>query len=154
MMTLQRTLHVTCRTSALTVVLVVLGINAIAQPPTRSPVWAQIKPKTPTVTLATQPSPPVMGQTTFTVTVKAPDGKPVTGADVSVELVMPAMPSMNMAEMRSNIVLKPAQDPKLAEAGTYVGSGQVMMAGKWNTTVSVKVGGKEYAERKSTLTVK
>ena len=51
-------------------------------------------------------------------------------------------------------MLKPAEDPKLAAAGTYTGTGQIMMAGRWNATVSVKVGGKNYAERKSSLTAK
>ena len=77
---------------------VVVGISASAQPPTRTS-YAQTKP---TVTLSTRPSPPATGDTTFTVTVKAPNGKPVTGGDVTVELVMPAMPSMNIPEMRNN----------------------------------------------------
>lgn len=141
------------KTSALAATFVMLGINAIAQPPARTS-YAQAKPPAPTVTLATRPSPPVTGETTFSVTVKAPDGKPVTGAEVTVELVMPAMPSMNMAEMRNKITLKPAEDAKLAAAGTYTATGQIMMAGKWNATVSVKVGGKDYAETKSTLTAK
>jgi hypothetical protein len=114
----------------------------------------QTKAPAPTVTLATKPSPPATGQTTFTVTVKAPDGKPVIGADVSLELVMPAMPAMKMAEMRNKVALKPAADPKLAAAGTYTGSGQVMMAGAWNVTVTVKLNGKDYAELKQTLTTK
>ena len=150
---LTRSIQSLCRTSALIAVFVTLGVNAIAQPPTRTS-YAQTKPKTPTVTLTTRPTPPAMGATTFTVTVTAPDGKPVTGADVTVELVMPAMPSMNMAEMRNKVALKPAEDSKLAAAGTYTGTGQIMMAGKWNATVSVKVGGKDYAAKKSTITAK
>lgn len=153
MYTLTRSTQSLCRTSALVATFVLLGINAIAQPPTRS-TYAQAKPKTPTVTLSTRPSPPAMGETTFAVTVQAPDGKPVTGADVTVELVMPAMPSMNMAEMRNKVTLKPAEDAKLAAAGTYTGTRQIMMGGKWNVTVSVKVGGKDYAEHKSTITAK
>ncbi len=143
----------TLRKLALAGVFITVGINAIAQPPTRS-AYAQAKPAAPTITLKTTPSPPTMGATTFTVTVKAPDGKPVTGADVIVELVMPAMPSMNMAEMRNKTTLKPSPDATLAAAGTYVGSGQVMMAGKWSTVISVKVNGKDYAEKKLTLTAK
>jgi nitrogen fixation protein FixH len=80
--------------------------------------------------------------------VKGADGKPVTGADVSVLFVMPAMPAMKMAEMRNEVKLKPAG------AGTYAGSGNVMMAGKWNVTVSVKRGGKELGQKKLTLTAK
>jgi hypothetical protein len=112
---------------------------------------AQAKPPAPSVTLSTKPTPPVAGETTFSVTVKGPDGKPVTGAEVTVELVMPAM---KMAEMRNKVTLKPAVDPKESAAGIYTGSGQVMMAGKWNVTVAVKVSGKDYAELKQTLTAK
>jgi len=43
---------------------------------------------------------------------------------------------------------------KPAAAGTYAGTGQVMVAGKWNVTVSVKQGGKEIGQKKLTLTAK
>src|SRR6266849_252737 len=71
------------------------------------------------------------GDNQFEVMVKGADGKPIADAEVSVMLVMPAMPAMKMAEMHNEVMLKPAA------AGTYTGSGQVMMAGKWNVTVSV-----------------
>src|SRR6266852_3627348 len=77
------------------------------------------------------------GDNQFEVMVKGADGKPIADAEVSVMLVMPAMPAMKMAEMHNEVLLKPAA------AGTYTGSGQVMMAGKWNVTVSVKQGGKQ-----------
>ena len=127
------------------VVSVSLGTQAAA---------GQAKAPAPTVTLQTKPSPPAMGKTDLTVTVKAADGKPVTGADVIVEFVMPAMPAMKMAEMRNKVTLKPAADAKLAAAGTYTGTGQIMMSGTWNTTVTVKVNGKDYAELKQTLNAK
>ena len=56
------------------------------------------------------------------------------------------MPAIKMAEMRNEAKLKPARD------GTYTGPGNVMMAGKWNVTVSVKRGGKELDRKKLTLT--
>ena len=138
--------------TALAMVIGMFGLNAVM--PTPGIAYAQAKPPLPTLTLVTKPSPPKMGQTTFTVTVKGPDGKPVTSADVTVELVMPAMPAMKMAEMRNKVALKPATDAKLAAAGTYTGTGQVMMAGKWNVVVTAKVNGKDYAEKKLTLTAK
>jgi hypothetical protein len=63
-------------------------------------------------------------------------------------LTMPAMPAMKMAAMHNDVMLKPAA------AGTYTGTGQVPMAGKWNVTVSVKQGGKEVGQKKVTLTAK
>ena len=127
------------------------SVAASAQAPAAG---AQAKPPIPSISLATTPNPPQTGRTQFTVTVKAVDGKPVTGADVSVELIMPAMPAMNMAEMRNKVALKPAADAKLAAAGTYTGPGQIMMAGTWNAVVTVKVNGKDYAEHKQTLNAK
>jgi hypothetical protein len=153
MPTLARSTTSLWRTAGLVAVFVTLGVSAIAQPPTRTS-YAQTTPPKPAVTLSTRPSPPATGNTTFTVTVKAPDGKPVTGADVTIELVMPAMPAMNMPEMRSKVALRPAEDAKLAAVGTYTGAGQIMMAGTWNVTVSVKVGGKDYAETKTMIAAK
>ena len=110
------------------------------------------KKSEPTITVSTKPTPATAGDTTFTVTAKDADGKPITGADVSVQLVMPPMGAM--AEMKNTVGLKPAVDPKVAAEGTYTGQGQIMMAGKWNVTVSVKAGNKVVAEKKLTVTAK
>jgi Cu(I)/Ag(I) efflux system membrane fusion protein len=82
-----------------------------------------------TVTLRPEPSPPKGGSDgMFHVTVTDPNGKTVSDAQVKVTLVMPAMPSMGMGEMRSAI--------NLAWNGSeYVGSGPIAMAGPWNVTV-------------------
>jgi YtkA-like len=101
-----------------------------------------------TITFASRPSPPKAGENQFDVTVKGADGKPVTDADVAVSFVMPAMPAMKMAEMRSDVKLKPAG------AGKYAGSGQVPTAGTWNVTVSVKQSGKELGQKKLKVTAK
>jgi hypothetical protein len=54
---------------------------------------------------------------------------------VTVQFFMPAMPTMNMPAMKSDAKLAPAG------AGVYRGSGQVMMAGRWDATVTVVRGG-------------
>ena len=95
-----------------------------------------------------QPKAPKTGANEFEVMVKGADGKPLSDADVSVLFVMPAMPAMKMAEMRNEVKLKPTGP------GTYMGSGNVMMAGAWNVTVSVKQAGKEIGQKKLTLTAK
>ena len=99
------------------------------------------------VTLTTQPDPPKMGETTFEAMVMQ-GGQPVTDADVSVELFMAAMPSMNMAEMKSSVPLKHEGN------GRYRGAGNVMMAGSWDATVSVKRGGQEIGNRKVAIVAK
>jgi len=99
------------------------------------------------VTLTTQPDPPVTGETTFEAMVMM-GGQPVTDADVSVELFMAAMPSMNMAEMRNNVALTHEG------GGRYRGAGTVMMAGSWDATVSVRRGGQEVGAHKVPIVAK
>jgi YtkA-like len=122
---------------------------ALAQP--QSTPKADKKPE-PTFTLSTKPDLPAAGEATFTVTARDAAGRSITGADVSVELVMP--PTGGMGEMKNKVTLKASADPKLAAEGTYTGAGQIMMAGKWNVTVDVKVGGKSVAQSRTTLTAK
>jgi hypothetical protein len=93
------------------------------------------------ITLTSQPDPPKTGETTFEAMVMEGD-QPVTDADVSVELFMPAMPAMKMSEMKNSIPLKHEG------GGRYRGAGNVMMAGTWDATVTVKRGGQEVGTRK------
>ena len=93
-----------------------------------------------------QPKAVKAGENQFEVMVKGPDGKPVTGADVSIQFVMPK--TATMAEMRNEVKLKPSG------AGMYAGSGMVMMAGMWNTTVMVMKDGKDLGQKKIALTAK
>lgn len=78
-----------------------------------------------------QPDPPRSGENQLEAVVKTPDGAPVTGAEVSVVFFMAAMPTMNMPAMRN--------EAKLTHSGggVYRGTGQVMMAGRWDVTVNV-----------------
>ena len=120
---------------------------------TVSPAAAQATPKPKAAKpgldiMLMQPKDVKKGDNQFEVMVRGTDGKPLSGADVSVLFVMPAMPAMKMAEMRNEVKLKPSG------LGMYMGPGNVMMAGKWNVTVSVKQGGKEIGQKKLTLTAK
>lgn len=139
--------HTICRIAATSLSVVALSVMAIA------PAAAQAKPKATTAKpgldiMLMQPKAVKTGENQFEVMVKGADGKPVTDADVLVLFVMPAMPAMKMAEMRNEVKLKPSG------AGIYRGSGNVMMAGTWNVTVSVKQGGKALGQKKLTLTAK
>jgi Cu(I)/Ag(I) efflux system membrane fusion protein/cobalt-zinc-cadmium efflux system membrane fusion protein len=87
------------------------------------------------ITFTTVPDPPKTGENQLEATVKDASGKPIDDAEVSVQFFMPAMPTMNMPAMRSEAKLSPAG------AGVYRGTGQVMMAGRWDTTVTVTRGG-------------
>lgn len=125
--------------------------TASAQMKTAEPPQGQKKAE-PTITLSTKPTPATVGETTVTVTAKDAAGKPMTGAAVTVEFVMP--PTGAMGEMKNTIALNAASDPKVAAEGTYVGKGQIMMAGKWSVTVNMKVGGKDVAQKTLTITAK
>ena len=100
------------------------------------------------ITFKTTPNPPVTGKNTVEVTVKDSAGKPVTDAEVSATFFMAAMPSMKMPEMKNTIALKHVKD------GMYSGAGQVMMAGNWDVTVSVKRSGKEIGSKKFPVSAK
>jgi len=66
----------------------------------------------------------------FQVKVTDSNGKPVTDANVTLTLIMPAMPSMGMPEMKSAIPLS-----WVADRALYVGKGQPGMAGSWTVIV-------------------
>jgi RND family efflux transporter MFP subunit len=87
------------------------------------------------ITFRTVPDPPKTGDNQLEATVKDAAGKPIDDAEVTVQFFMPAMPTMNMPAMRSEAKLSPAG------GGVYRGNGQVMMAGRWDATVTVVRGG-------------
>jgi hypothetical protein len=99
------------------------------------------------ITFKTDPDPLKVGENTFEAMVMA-GGQPVTDAGVSVELVMPAMPSMKMPEMRSTLALK--HDG----SGRYRGTGNMAMAGAWDATVKVTRSGQDIGSRKFPVTAK
>ena len=94
------------------------------------------------INFVSQPNAPKLGENQFEVAVKGSDGKPISNADVSILFVMPAMPQMKMPEMRNAVKLKPASARK------YTGSGQVMMAGRWNVTISISGRARKSGRRK------
>jgi len=98
------------------------------------------------IAFTSSPRPTKVGDNTYEVIVKDAAGMPVTGADVSVLLFMPAMPAMKMAEVRNEVKLTHAG------AGRYTGTGQVTMKGIWTVTVSVKENSAEVSQKKFTLT--
>jgi RND family efflux transporter MFP subunit len=97
------------------------------------------------ITFRTQPDPPKTGEATFEVTVKDPSRGPVTDAEVSVTLFMPAMPTMNMPAMRNETRLPHAGN------GVYRGAGLVMMAGRWDATVTVTRAGQPLGSKQFAL---
>lgn len=83
------------------------------------------------VAFASDPNPVRSGDNTLTITVKQLDGTAVDDASVSAQFYMPAMPSMNMPEMRSEFAFAPKG------GGLYEASGELVMGGTWNVTINV-----------------
>ena len=100
------------------------------------------------ITFRTTPDPPITGDNQLEVVVKDATGKPVDGADLSVQFFMPAMPTMNMPAMRNETKLPPAG------GGIYRGPGQVLMASQWQVTVSVTRAGQRLGAKQFTVVSK
>jgi len=99
-----------------------------------------------TLTLSTKPSPLGLGQNLFDVVVKDAKGRPVTDAEVTLSLVMPADPKTKHPEMRTEGKLNNAG------GGKYNGIAIVSMAGEWDVTVIATQKGKEIGRVQQRLT--
>ena len=94
------------------------------------------------IDFATNPTPPHQGSDNqLTVRLTGEDGAPFTGADVSVEFFMPAMPEMNMAAINAHANLH--ED----ESGRYRGGLSLPYGGGYQVTVRVKRNGQPIATR-------
>jgi hypothetical protein len=72
----------------------------------------------------------------FHVKLTDASGKPIPDARVTVSLIMPAMPSMGMPEMKNSFDL-----PWMAAHQMYMGKGQPPMAGSWSVLVEARRNG-------------
>jgi membrane fusion protein, copper/silver efflux system len=84
---------------------------------------------------------------TFHIMLTGSDGNAVADAQVKVTLTMPAMPAMNMPEMRNSFDV-----PFIG--GMYMGKGTVPMEGSWNVMVEASRNGKVIASHRTRLTAK
>ncbi|MGD0647614.1 MAG: FixH family protein [Acidobacteriaceae bacterium] len=99
------------------------------------------------IDLSTQPSPPRKGANTLQVKLTGADGKPVTGAQVSVTFAIPVMPAMGMAAQHAAATLTDKGN------GNYEGAVQLPAGGTWATTVTVRRDGKTVATKQLSLDV-
>ncbi|MFZ1083968.1 MAG: efflux RND transporter periplasmic adaptor subunit [Terracidiphilus sp.] len=82
----------------------------------------------------------------FHVTLTDAGGKPISDARVTVTLIMPAMPSMGMPEMKSSVELA-----WKAESNRYEGKGQAPMAGTWTVLAEARKNSSVIAEMRTHL---
>jgi Cu(I)/Ag(I) efflux system membrane fusion protein/cobalt-zinc-cadmium efflux system membrane fusion protein len=95
--------------------------------------------------LTTDPAPPHKGRNTVRVKLTSSDGKPVTGAQVTVTFFMAAMQEMGMAAMKAVVN---ASDKG---GGLYEGSGDLGSGGTWQVTVTAIQNGQVIVSKHLTL---
>ncbi len=93
------------------------------------------------VELSSDPNPPHKGSNVFRVKLTDANGAPISGAEGSVTLFMPAMPAMGMAAMRTPVTLSDKGN------GLYEGSGQLESGGTWQVTIVAKKNGQIVASK-------
>ncbi len=86
------------------------------------------------IAVRTEPDPPAGArENTFHVSVADASGKSVSDVQARVTIIMPAMPTMGMAEMRNTADLQ-------WNGSEYVGPLTVAIAGSWNVVVEARRG--------------
>lgn len=113
-------------------------------PPGAGAAGAMNAPKSNTE-LTTVPSPPRKGSNTIRLKLTEPNGSPITGAEVSVTLFMPAMPAMGMSAMRVQSTLSEKG------GGVYEGTIQLGSGGTWQVTILAKKNGQVVANKQMNL---
>lgn len=97
--------------------------------------------QTGSIDFTTAPSPPHKGSNVFRAKVTGADGRPVTGAKVTVTFFMPAMPAMGMAAMRTSSTLQEKG------GGFYEGNGSLQSGGTWQVTIQAQKNGQTVASK-------
>ncbi len=97
------------------------------------------------VELTTDPDPPHKGSNTVRVKLTGQDGKPITGANVTVTFYMTAMPAMGMAAMKTVI------NTSDKGGGVYEGKGDLGSGGTWEVTIRAQQNGQMIASKQLTL---
>jgi len=99
------------------------------------------------IEFSTDPSPAHRGSNNFRVKLTAANGTPVSGAQVTVNVFMAAMPAMGMAAMHSVITLQEKG------GGLYEGRGDLSTGGTWQVTVVAQRNGQTLGSKQLSLDV-
>jgi Cu(I)/Ag(I) efflux system membrane fusion protein/cobalt-zinc-cadmium efflux system membrane fusion protein len=97
------------------------------------------------VELTIDPTPPHKGGNTVRVKLTGQDGKPITGAQVTVTFFMPAMPAMGMAAMKTVINAGDMGN------GVYEGKGDLGSGGTWQVTITATQNGQTIGSKQLTV---
>src|SRR5579859_734504 len=97
------------------------------------------------VSLTSEPSPPHTGSNIFRVKLTDDKGAPITGAQVTVNFFMPAMPAMGMAAMKTVVNCSDK------DAGLYEGNGELGSSGTWQVTITAQQNGRTIVNKQLTV---
>lgn len=122
------------------------ALGSFAPPPPGAGAASVVNAPQANVELTSDPTPPHKGSNTFRVKLADHNGAPITGAQVNVTFVMPAMPAMGMAAIRTSIDLSDRSN------GIYEGSGQLESGGTWQVAIIAKKNGQTIASKQMTVT--
>ncbi len=103
-------------------------------------------PRAAHITLLTIPSPPQKGSDAVQVKLTGADGRPISGARVSVTFYLAAMPAMGMTAMHVVSILGDKGQ------GVYEGSVRLVTGGTWQVTVTASRNGKAIATKQLSVT--
>ncbi len=98
------------------------------------------------IEFSTSPDPARKGGNTYRVKLAAPDGAPVSGAQVTVVSFIPGMPAMGMAAMKVETTLSEKGN------GVYEGSVNLESGGSWQVTITATKSSQTLATKRLTLT--
>jgi Cu(I)/Ag(I) efflux system membrane fusion protein/cobalt-zinc-cadmium efflux system membrane fusion protein len=98
-----------------------------------------------TVEMTMDPSPPHKGSNTVRVKLTSSNGKPVTGAQVTVTFFMAAMQEMGMPAMKTVI------NASEKGGGLYEGNGDLGSGGTWQVTITATQNGQVIVSKHLTL---
>ena len=95
--------------------------------------------------LTTDPDPPHKGNNILRVKLTGRDGKPITGANITVTFFMAAMPAMGMAAMKTVI------DASDKDGGMYEGKGDLGSGGTWHVIIRAQQNDQTIAYKQLTV---
>jgi len=121
------------------------ALGSFVPPPPGAGAASAINAPQSNVEFSSEPNPPHKGANTFRVKLTDASGSPIAGAEVTVTFVMPAMPAMGMATMRTPVTLSNKGN------GVYEGSGQLGSGGTWQVTILARKHGQTIASKQLSI---
>ncbi|MFZ1976279.1 MAG: efflux RND transporter periplasmic adaptor subunit [Candidatus Acidiferrales bacterium] len=117
------------------------ALGSFAPPPPGAGEASAMNTPQANVDLTSDPDPPRKGSNLFRVKLTDASRSGISGAEVSVTFVMPAMPAMGMAAMRMSATLADKGN------GLYEGPGQLESGGTWQVTIVATKNGQTIASK-------